>query len=289
MIKGWNKADPLTEKKLLVEVDIPELLVMEARKHGTSEKDKALADWTLIAFYYLLRIGEYTVKKSKNYSKQTRQFKMRDVVFFYKSECGKICKLRRDATDAEILAATSASLKLDNQKNGHKGVCVHHHANGDDYLCPVKALARRYIHIRRNGGDWRKSLDTWLSACYEEGMRDDISNEDVSQKLKWAAGQLDYPNARGIPLQCVDTHSLRGGGANALSLAGYSDREIQKMGRWKGATFKEYIREELHCFSEGMSSSMKKLFHFVNVSGGAYHDVTNRIMGMSDTSSTAAA
>ena len=124
MIKGWNKADPLTEKKLLVEVDIPELLVMEARKHGTSEKDKALADWTLIAFYYLLRIGEYTVKKSKNYSKQTRQFKMRDVVFFYKSECGKIWKLRRDATDVEVLAATLASLKLDNQKNGHKCVCV---------------------------------------------------------------------------------------------------------------------------------------------------------------------
>ncbi len=51
----------------------------------------------------------------------------------------------------------------------------------------------------------------------------------------------------------IDTHLLRSGGANALSLAGYLDTQIQKMGRWQGATFKEYIREELAGFLEGMS------------------------------------
>ena len=52
MIEGWNKADPPTSKKLPVEVDILELLVNDARK-GSSQKDMAVADWTLIAFYYL--------------------------------------------------------------------------------------------------------------------------------------------------------------------------------------------------------------------------------------------
>jgi hypothetical protein len=88
-----------------------------------------------------------------------------------------------------------------------------------------------------------------------------------------AASILQYPVTRGIPIDRINTHSLRSGGANALSLAGYSNMQIQKMGRWKGATFKEYIREELHCFSEGMTKSMKCNFKFVNVSGGAYHDV----------------
>ena len=69
-------------------------------------------------------------------------------------------------------------------------------------------------------------------------------------------------------------HSLWSGGANALSLAGYSDTQIQKMGQWKGATFKEYIRKVLNCFLERMTRSMKRNFKFVNVSGGAYHDVT---------------
>jgi hypothetical protein len=46
------------------------------------------------------------------------------------------------------------------------------------------------------------------------------------------------------------------------------------MGRWKGATFKEYICEELACYSAGMSTNMKQTLKFVNVSGNAYNDVT---------------
>jgi hypothetical protein len=32
---------------------------------------------------------------------------------------------------------------------------------------------------------------------------------------------------------------------------------VKKMGQWKGATFKEYIREKLVCYSAGMSLNMK--------------------------------
>ena len=87
-----------------------------------------------------------------------------------------------------------------------------------------------------------------------------------------AAAKLDYPE-RGIPIGAIDTHSLRSGGANALHLAGYSDREIQKMGRWRSDTFKEYIRENLSVFSQGMSAAMKKTFKFVNVHGGVDADI----------------
>ena len=79
-------------------------------------------------------------------------------------------------------------------------------------------------------------------------------------------------------MERVDTHSLRSGGANALSLSGYSDWQIMKMGWWKSATFMEYIREELACFSEGMSKDMKRSFGFVNVAGGAYHDITSTVL-----------
>ena len=41
-----------------------------------------------------------------------------------------------------MMTAHSATLKLDNQKNGWKGVCVHQEANGEAFNCPVKALAR---------------------------------------------------------------------------------------------------------------------------------------------------
>jgi hypothetical protein len=56
---------------------------------------------------------------------------------------------------------------------------------------------------------------------------------------------------------------------------GYSDTQIQKIAHWKGATFKEYIQEELACCSAGMTRDMKRNFKFVNIAGNAYHDVTS--------------
>jgi hypothetical protein len=97
------------------------------------------------------------------------------------------------------------------------------------------------------------NMKTFLSAHYDDkGQRSDITNEDVSKALKAAATVLDYPTAKGILVDHIDTHSLQSGSANALSMAGYLDTQSQKMGWWRGATFKEYIQEELVCFSEGM-------------------------------------
>jgi hypothetical protein len=127
-----------------------------------------------------------------------------------------------------------------------------------------------------------------LSSYYLKGVRHNITDKHIRAALKLAASALGYP-ARGFPIDRIDTHSLRSGGANALSLAGYSDTQIQKMGRWKGATFKEYIREELHTFSEGMSTSMKHKFKFVNVSGGVYHDVTAETIASEYNTAAAAA
>jgi hypothetical protein len=90
-----------------------------------------------------------------------------------------------------------------------------------------------------------------------------------------AATLLEYLETRGIPIKLINTHSLRCGGANALALSGFSDTQIQKMGRWRGATFKEYIREQLACYSEEMTTKMKHNFKFVYVHGNAYHNVTS--------------
>ncbi len=100
----------------------------------------------------------------------------------------------------------------------------------------------------------------------------------MSKALKAAETVLDYPTAKGIPVDQMDTHSLWSGSANALSLAGYLDTQIQKMGWWQGATFKEYIREELACFSQGMSKSMKRKFDFVNIPGNAFNTITDNLI-----------
>ena len=51
------------------------------------------------------------------------------------------------------------------------------------------------------------------------------------------------------------------------------------MGQWRGATFKEYIREQLSNFLEGMSRKMKHKLNFVNVCAGANSDVVVDVTG----------
>ena len=50
-IKGRDKEDPHTTKKLPVEVDVPELLVKWASTAGASACETATGDLSLIAFY----------------------------------------------------------------------------------------------------------------------------------------------------------------------------------------------------------------------------------------------
>jgi hypothetical protein len=62
MLDGYTKADPPTQKKLPVEADVPKLLVEMGYGKTGSTLSQAVGVLSLIAFYYLLRIGEYTVK-----------------------------------------------------------------------------------------------------------------------------------------------------------------------------------------------------------------------------------
>ena len=273
-MSGWKKDDPPTMKKLPVGIEVPEYISLCSLRPTATEHERTAADLILIAFYYLLRIGEYTGKGTRNETKQTVQFRFKDVTFFSMDARGTLRQLPRTASDTDIATARSATLKLENQKNGWKGVCIHQECNGDYYHCPVRALGRRYLHIRTHVSH---PQDTFLSTYFTNpASRHDMTDKYIRATLKLAAVALEYPS-RGIPIDRVDTHSLRSGGANALALNGYSDRKIQKMGRWRSATFKEYIQNELHCYAIGMSTNMRRSFNFVNITGGVYHDVTNAI------------
>ena len=129
MVDGYTKADPPTQKKLPVEVDVPELLIKIGYGKSGSVQSQAVGDLVLIAFYYLLRISEYTVKsqqdRTKRIKKQTIQFKLEDVTFFKTDRNGILRCLPGNAPHSLIMTEESATLKLDNHKNGWKGVCVH--------------------------------------------------------------------------------------------------------------------------------------------------------------------
>ena len=82
---------------------------------------------------------------------------------------------------------------------------MYHEFNGEAWHCPVHALARHHIHLHNNRADTK----TFHSAHYDDkGQRGDITNEHMSKALKAAATVLEYPTAKGILIDRIDTHSL---------------------------------------------------------------------------------
>ena len=162
-------------------------------------------------------------------------------------------------------SATAAENRISNQKNGIGGACVHHWAIKEELLvCPVKALARRVIHIRSNS----RNGTTLLNAYWDVIGRGNVTNNNISFAMKYSAAALNCP-ARCIPIETIDTHFNRSGGACALKLAGYDDSAIRKMRRWapNSSAFMEYIQQQLSSFSVEMSARMSDIPLFTNMEG----------------------
>jgi hypothetical protein len=87
---GWCKEDPPMTNQLSVEAHIPELLAEKGHEGSAMKLERAIGDLSLVAFYYLLHIGEYTVKGTRNKNKQTVQFKYEDITFFKKNLSGQL-------------------------------------------------------------------------------------------------------------------------------------------------------------------------------------------------------
>jgi hypothetical protein len=151
MLDGFQKADPPTIKQPPVKADVLEFLVQLGLSPEARELDCAIGNLTMIAFYYLLRIGEHTTKGTWNNSKQTEEFKMGDITFFTKDKQGNLCCLSRDASADLIAEADGATMKLDNQNNVWRGVCIYQGENGDPFNFPVRALGRGYLHLQKMG------------------------------------------------------------------------------------------------------------------------------------------
>jgi hypothetical protein len=226
LLDGYRLKDPPTEKKLPVEADIPELLFNMGYGPSGMPLGQAVGDLTLITFNYLLWVGEYTIKGTRNESKQMIQFKLEDITFSHWNELGQLWCLPRDAPFEQLLVAENATLKLVNQKNRWKGVCVYQQHNGEPLWCPVRALARRVIHMQKHNAVGKD----YLSAYFVNGTCKDVTAEDISKHLKLAVGLLHYPTRKGIPIERVNTFSLWGGAAQMRWH--YRASRIHKYIRW---------------------------------------------------------
>ena len=223
----------------------------------------AIGDLSIIAFYYLLPVGEYTkprittVNGKAKRATQTVQFVLAHVGFF------KSNKILPRRSPLEVLLTTdSCTLKITNQKNGRMGETIHQYGI-DSKHCPVKAMACRVDHIFTHGGNtdnllcdvFDKQNQTWLQ----------VTPKHMIQGIRTAVATLNL-DATGINPDLVGVHSLRAGGAMALKLQGEQDTTIMKMGRWTSLTFLQYIHNQIAHLNKDISTKMSTHLHFQNIS-----------------------
>ena len=253
-VEGWRRNDPPAVPQLAVPVSVPNELYTSTRTG--SQKAKAAGELALTAFYYLLRVGEYTRGCStSSTSKRTVNFRVNDIGFFKE---GKI--LPRTSPLSTLLTADACTLKIENQKNGRMGETIHHEKIGTA-LCPVQALAHRVHHILSNGGTGHHCICDYYN---EKNQWRHVDAKYLLTQLRQTVIKLNLAST-GIDPDLIGVHSLRAGGAMALKLHGIDDSTIMKIGRWTSMTFLMYIHNQIAHISKNLSTRMSRPLPFLNI------------------------
>ena len=224
-----------------------------------SSRLQAAGDLTVVAFYFLLRSGEYTkprkVKRNGKMVRATRtvQFRVQDVGFW---KNGRI--LPRHSPLELLLTADAATMKISNQKNGRTGQTLHQESTGPTGA--VAALAKRVHHILSNGG----TEDQLICDVFENDKGSSVQSSEIVSAVRTAAKALNLQD-RGIDSDMIGAHSLRAGGAMALKIMGYADSTIRKFGRWTSDTWQMYIHSQISVLYEGVAQKMSTPIDYHNI------------------------
>jgi hypothetical protein len=200
---------------------------------GRDSRDGCVIDLATIAFFFLLRVGEYTMPAS-NRRTRTVQFRVQDVRFY------KNGLILSNSSPLHVLSqADGVALCIDNQKNGTRGETIFQHALPGRIICPVSALARRVSAVMQSTSDATSPI-----SLIGHGISGHASAANVRVLLRSSVSALRLYR-QGIKSTDVGAHSLRAGGAMAMKLNGCDLISIMKAGRWTSLTFLTYIHNQV--------------------------------------------
>jgi hypothetical protein len=109
-------------------------------------KERALADLVVIAFFFLLRVGEYT-RSTNNQRNQTTQIPV-DMQF---GKYDQIAWRNPDLSQLKVRGITTSGFSNYNPRQAEwsTDATLHHDALPSNPLCPVsEPPARRFVHVR---------------------------------------------------------------------------------------------------------------------------------------------
>ena len=252
LLKSFKACDPVPKPKVALPVHVIKLASAARLDPNASPSQCATANLIVMAFYFLLRVGEYTLPPD-HVTTRTVQFRVCDTRFWQGQTL-----LPHTSDAATLAAASSVTLMIDNQKNGQRGDTIHQEACASDF-CPVRSVAARVSAVMA----LNMPLTTPLSYV-QPGIS--VQPPDILRAVRRGA-RLALLESSGYQLTRIGAHSLRASGAMALWLSGHSPEAIMKLGRWRTQTFLTYIHSQIAALTTGTSRKMGRSVNFHNVGG----------------------
>ena len=252
LFRSYTNEDPPPNSQIALPVTVFEN-IQQHECSSANLREQAAADLIIIGFFFLLRVGEYTLPTSKRLTR-TVQFRLRDITFWDGTTA-----LPFDASLDTLSQASKVTLRLDNQKNCHRNDTLTHE-RVDGILNPVFATARRFVSARiHSNGD----LDALICQYSPSAHVTSPLIKTILHRALIRSGAI----RSGFDIARTGSHSIRASGAMALFLNNTSTVLIRKLGRWRSETWLTYIHSQIGELTKGLSRKMARpiLFHNVAV------------------------
>ena len=207
-------------------------------------------DMIIIAFFFLLRPGEYKGTKSDR-----TPFRLSDVTF----SVSRTVFDTSTATDNELADATFVILTFSTQKNGVRGKKSAIGPLETRCYAQKEALRRRVTHLRQQDAPTDTPLARFKTP---RGRWTNMTPTMIMAHLK-ATVKLFAGTHLELTHQDVSARSLREAGAMALLCYGVDNDIISLIGRWRSDKILRY----LHVQAEPIMSNFSKLM----ISHGNYN------------------
>ena len=211
--------------------------------HGGDARHAAVADLAYIAFFFLLRPGEYCDGGDES---DSTPFRLRDVTFYIGNR--RVSALTASAQ--QIRDATYVSLFFTTQKNGIKGEAIGHGKSGHPTACPVQRIGARVRYLQSRGA----RPDAPLSSIYFQGKWRSIKSTEITSALRASATSIG--DTVGLRPKEISARSLRAGGAMALLLGKVDTDTIKLVGRWRSDAMLVYLHVSARPIMQQHASTM---------------------------------
>ena len=255
MLRSYHKADPPPNRVKPVPVPVLHRVIAVAQASNDPLLEAA-ADMITMAFFFLLRPGEYA-----DSSADSSPFRFEDVQLFL----GQRRLDLRNATVAQLQSSTFSSLTFTDQKNGIRGEVIGLSPSGQILLCPTKAIARRIVHLRSHNAPPNAPLCRVYTTPHTFVT---VKPSHITQTLRDAVRFLG-PQLGFLPSD-VSARCLRAAGANALLCAQVDTDVIRLIGRWRSDEMLRYLHCQAHPVMRDFSRRM--------LTGGNYTLIPNQFV-----------